>query len=52
MRKGIDLESINITNQKLLTLFDVTSFQLNGMICISKTVDFSTAADHTETTTV
>ena len=36
----------------VLTLFDVTSFQLNGMICISKTVDFSTAADHTETTTV
>ena len=48
----LDLETINITDLKCLTLLPVTWLQLDGMIWISKTIDFATLADCMKTTMV
>ena len=44
----LHLETITITDQKCLTSLPVTWFQLDGMIWISKTINFATAANYLE----
>ena len=43
---------LHITDLKCLTLLPLTWFQLDGMIWISKTIDFASSADRMKTTIV